>query len=544
MLPAGERKLSFLHVNPLNRRDWVAALLIVAFGLAVFTRVLAPDVLYGDSGELQTLAYTWSTTHTTGYPVYLLLARIVGLLPVGTLAWRINFASALFAALTVGGVYLVARHFTRAGGALLASLVLLFAYTFWSQSIIAEVYTLATAFIALILLLLLRWHEQPLKRRWWLFAVGFLLGAGLGVHMFILLVSPAVGLFVLWGVLADGEHERGQWRQIVRFVAGGVSGLLFFFLLFSYMDARPTPTNLLATAMIPSADVWGLQASDFDTAPERFWLSVSGFQWRDRMIPSDVDYGQAFNDFIRENLAREYATPTVLLAGVGVLATLLVSRRRFALLALGLLTTFAAGFLYFPGDKYIFYLPFYLLVAISSGIGAGTLIALLVRLLPRRLPSWLPAAVLTVLLVALCLEPFAASRWRSLQRGQTVFLGNDIEYVYPVRQPGEPRIAAECAAAKVVEDEALLVLSWRALYSVYYVAHVEQGRTGLVIHEAQPYPAQSISPTLRAEMSERLRNGEAVYTDNTYSPLRSEFRLTPVTTACGSYPLYRVTLPD
>src|SRR5690606_27074053 len=119
----------------IDRRDLLLALGIAIFALIVYTRVLAPDILYGDSAEFQTLAYTWGTTHTTGYPVYLLLARIIGFVPVNTLAWRINFASAVAAAVTLGGVYLLTRQVTNRGGAFLASVVLLISYTFWSQSI-------------------------------------------------------------------------------------------------------------------------------------------------------------------------------------------------------------------------------------------------------------------------------------------------------------------------------------------------------------------------------------------------------------------------
>jgi len=88
-----------------DRRDYLMALFIAVFGLMIYTRVLAPDVLYGDSGEFQTLAYTGGMTHPTGYPVYLVLARIVGMIPVNTPAWRINFASAAASAVTLGGVY-------------------------------------------------------------------------------------------------------------------------------------------------------------------------------------------------------------------------------------------------------------------------------------------------------------------------------------------------------------------------------------------------------------------------------------------------------
>ncbi len=534
--------MSILHVNKLNKRDFFVALAVALVGLAVYVRVLAPDVLYSDSGEFQTLAYTWGTTYTTGYPVYLVLARVVGFIPIGTLAWRINLASALFAAITLGVVYLITRRLTHWGGALLASLVLLLSYTFWSQSIIAEVYTLATALISIALLVLLLWHEQPLKRRWLLLVLGFLLGAGLGVHLFMLLIAPAIFLFVLWGILFGAAGERRQWQHLLRLILGGVAGLALFYLLFVAIDTRPTPTNIFATSIIPSRDAWGLQATDLDSEPERFWISVSGYQWRDRMAPSDVDYGEALTSFFNDDLAREYAVPTTILAGLGVLAVLVVSRRLFMLLGVALLTAFAAGFLYFPGDKFIFYLPFYLLLAILSGIGAGSLIALVLRLIPSSIPvpRVIPALIVSVILIALCAAPFGKSCWLSIQRGYSGFITED--YVYPVTHPNAARAAAECAVSKIAEPEAFLVLDWRALYSIYYVAHVEQGRTGLIIREAQPYPSQVITPTLSAEIDARIRSGEAVYVDDMYTPIKNLYTATPVSGSCSTYRLFKLSL--
>ncbi|MEP6985947.1 MAG: DUF2723 domain-containing protein, partial [Chloroflexota bacterium] len=281
--------MSVSGLKVLNKRDFLVALVVAIVGLAIYTRVLAPDILYSDSGEFQTLAYTWGTTHTTGYPIYLIFVRIIGFIPIGSLAWRISFASAVFAAVTLGGVYLIVRHFAHQGGALLGSLVLLLSYTFWSQSIIAEVYTPATAFIVTTFLLLLRWYQQPLKHRWLLAIVGFVLGIGLGVHLFMLLIGPPILLFVLWGTLVGPEPERKRWSHLIRFVGGGIAGLLVFYLLFVYIDMRPTPTNIFTTAIDSSRETWGLQASDLDSEPKRFWISVSGYQWRDRMAPKDVD---------------------------------------------------------------------------------------------------------------------------------------------------------------------------------------------------------------------------------------------------------------
>ena len=120
-----------------NRTDFLIALAVGVCALAAYVRTLAPDVLYGDSAEFQTLTYTLGTTHSTGYPVYLLLARLLGFLPVGSLAWRVNLLSALSAAVTLSVVFLLIRHLTHSRiGALLGSVALGLSYTFWSQAII------------------------------------------------------------------------------------------------------------------------------------------------------------------------------------------------------------------------------------------------------------------------------------------------------------------------------------------------------------------------------------------------------------------------
>ena len=528
------------HRFLLDRRDFLIALCIAVFALIVYTRVLAPDLLYGDSAEFQTLAYTWGTTHTTGYPVYLLLARVIGFIPVNTLAWRINFASAIAAAITLGGVYLLTRQVTNRGGALLTSAVLLVSYTFWSQSIIAEVYIPATAFVVVVLLVLLYWSGQPTKRRWWLFLAGFLMSFGLGVHLFLMLIAPSLLLYVLWGIVFGPSDERGHWRHLLVLVSGVVIGLAAFFLLFATIDTRPTPTSMFATAIYPSRETWGLQATDLDSVPERFWISVSGYQWRDRMLPDDVNYQQTLISFFEDELAREYALPTILLALIGILAVLVQRRRHFVLLGSALVVAVAAGLVYFPGDKYLFYLPAYLLMAVFAGAGVGVLITAITRILPSAIPRAIPALIITVVLVFVCVEPYMNSRWRSIEIGRSGFVRED--YVFPVRSLTEPRQRAECAVSLVAESEALLLLEWRALYSIYYIAHVEQGRTGLVIYEALPYPARELTTTMLEDIEERLQAGEAVYVDNSHPALNRRYSLNRVAGECNSYPLFRVSL--
>jgi hypothetical protein len=131
------RDTTILHeAREPNRTDFMIALAVGVCALAAYVRTLAPDVLYGDSAEFQTLAYTLGMTHSTGYPVYLLLARLLGFLPIGLLAWRVSLLSAVGAATTVNSVFLLTRYLTHSRiGALLGSVALGLSYTFWSQAI-------------------------------------------------------------------------------------------------------------------------------------------------------------------------------------------------------------------------------------------------------------------------------------------------------------------------------------------------------------------------------------------------------------------------
>ena len=115
----------------LSSREHALALVVGICALSMYVRTLAPDLLYGDSTEFQTLVYTLGMTHSTGYPIYLLLARLLGYLPVGSLAYRVNLLSALGTAVTAGGIFLLIRRLTLSRiEALLGSATLSLSYTF------------------------------------------------------------------------------------------------------------------------------------------------------------------------------------------------------------------------------------------------------------------------------------------------------------------------------------------------------------------------------------------------------------------------------
>ena len=85
----------------MKRTDPIMALGLFIASFVLYIRTLAPSLLFGDSAEFQTIAYTLGMGHPTGYPIYILLAKLFTIIPVGDVAYRVNLFSAFCAALTV-----------------------------------------------------------------------------------------------------------------------------------------------------------------------------------------------------------------------------------------------------------------------------------------------------------------------------------------------------------------------------------------------------------------------------------------------------------
>jgi hypothetical protein len=191
-----------------RRRAFLLGAVVFVGALALYWRTLAPSVatVFDDSLEFQLVCPTLGIAHPTGYPLYTLLGKLFTLIPVGDIAYRVNLMSAFFAALTVAFTYLLVRILTDGSlSAFFASLAITVSPVFWSQAVIAEVYSLNAFFTTLVVYLLFRWEMNRRQRPRasmsnavasnTLLLAAFVYGLSLTHHRLMLLLAPAIALF-------------------------------------------------------------------------------------------------------------------------------------------------------------------------------------------------------------------------------------------------------------------------------------------------------------------------------------------------------------
>ena len=92
----------------INKLRYIAAAAVFVVSFTVYCFTMAPTVTLVDSGELILASVKLGVPHPPGFPLYVMLAHIASLVPVGNPAVRIHMASALFAALAAAVMTLLA----------------------------------------------------------------------------------------------------------------------------------------------------------------------------------------------------------------------------------------------------------------------------------------------------------------------------------------------------------------------------------------------------------------------------------------------------
>jgi hypothetical protein len=103
--------------------------------IIVYWRTMCQALYIGDAGDFITASYTLGIPHPPGYPLYTLLGKLFLMLPIpgglSQAAWRMNFMSAFFGALTILLIYFFILKVTKHNWlAFFAALSVAFAQTF------------------------------------------------------------------------------------------------------------------------------------------------------------------------------------------------------------------------------------------------------------------------------------------------------------------------------------------------------------------------------------------------------------------------------
>ncbi len=435
------------------------------------------------------------------------------------MAYRVNLFSAIMAALTISGLYLAGRTLTgRRWPALFGALALAVSPTFWSQALIAEIYTPGAALFIGVLLTLLLWENHGHPR--YLFITGLLGGLSLGVHLTVALLAPAVGAYLLLSrrrdqpshnpIAPQGSPDPASIRPIAPkgspdpasnspgiamwrpALLGALAGTTLALLAFLIVDAHDPSANYFDAVVRPSRSAWGLQSTDLDNPLERLAFGLSALQFRPYMF---TDPGQVMPQQARQyasDLPGEFAPLIIALAALGALG-LLVHRRRLALLLLlALAAQWAYTFNYAIWDLYVFHIPGYVLLALLAAAGAGWLAdgwhTLVVQLAHDETQRWQKRRIVegcvALAIIVLGLRPALAPRWQAVTTGQNPPFDFD---QYPVNDQAlralHPTVTATVQA---LDQNALLFTDWDLLYPLYYAARIDQGRTDLDFIETFP----------------------------------------------------------
>jgi tetratricopeptide (TPR) repeat protein len=465
----------------------IGAAIIFLLGFALYAYTLAPTVTLVDSGELIVAARGLGVAHPPGFPLYVLLAHITTLLPLGNIAVRVHLASAIFAALACSFMALLVAEALRIdwqfqlqakpnkearkkktkpsladssadisensrlllilAQACLAGLLFAFSRTLWAYATIAEVYTLNTLLIVIIMFLMISWRRGALEAQGKrqavsdrpLYIAALVFGLAFGVHhVTVALLLPALATMVL---LTEGvkffTSKRLLYAALIAF-----AGLTIYI----YLPVAASRSPLMN---------WG----DPRTF-EKFWWHITGRQYQ---VFFDFSVLR-ISEFFRLAL-REFGFPWMPLALAFAVGGLVYLFRRDKPMFFFLGLVIAADMIYCLGyeideDKDAYYLPAFVALTIAAGFGMHWVTKILLATKLRDAIKPAGASVVLLILPLLALTGNFAFNNRS-----KYFIAQD--YVTNMLNTIEP-------------NGMLLTNDWQVYSPMLYVREIEHKRKDVI----------------------------------------------------------------
>jgi hypothetical protein len=337
-------------------------LLAFAPALALYIATLAPSVLPGDSGEFQFVAPMLGIPHPTGYPLYLVLGKLFSLVPLQSVAYRLNLLSAVAAAGAAWAVYRSGRALgMRRSASLLSAGLLAVSETFWSQAVIAEKYTLNAFFVALTLYLGLQWRRARLygvqadnrasagnsiPADMLLSAWAVCYGLGLAHHRTMILLAPAY-LYLVWST--DRRALSRSVLHVLRLALLVLLPLSLYLLLLLFSARQPPYAYIRLDSLRAFLDL--VLARTYQGALFRGgWAALPG---------RAVEFGRL--------ASREFGPMGLALAVIGWVVLARREKRVAWMLAIGIAAQALFALNYYVPNAAVYALPVYVWLAVCVG---------------------------------------------------------------------------------------------------------------------------------------------------------------------------------
>ena len=174
----------------------VSAALSFIIPLIIYIKTLEPKLVGGDTSWYALQIPQMYILPPTGYPTFSILAKLMSMIPIGNLAYRLNLFSAIFGALTILFLFLAINKLVKNELISLASsLIFSFTLPYWPVANRLEFDTLNSFLVVLVIFAALTYNESRKRNRLYFFF--FCLGFSLTNHPIALFIAPAFIIYII-----------------------------------------------------------------------------------------------------------------------------------------------------------------------------------------------------------------------------------------------------------------------------------------------------------------------------------------------------------
>lgn len=319
-----------------------------------YTQTLLPGVDPGDTAGFQAAVLWPEVSARQAYPLYYGLAKpFVAASAPANPARALNLLSAVWAAAAVGLLVFLGASVTRslAGGAIAGGLLAV-SYTFWTQAVIAEVYTLHLALIGVCLVALQAYAASPSTTRLAVFFGVYALA--FGNHLATILLLVPFSVFVLRATPAARDLFTPSIAAIA-LLAAAVGALQYAPNFMSVWQSFDAPIS------------WAERMA-------AFWFDTTKQDWRESMVLG-IQANQTSDRLAMWwfDARQQFGVAGLALAATGVVGLWRLSRQWAILAATTYALTTLFAFTYNVGDTHVFFLPGHVMTALWAGAGVAWL---------------------------------------------------------------------------------------------------------------------------------------------------------------------------